>query len=289
MLNEKIIREIVESVINDMNIKDQDDIKPENIQNLNDDEIKDITSDEFKNKILVKNPKDIEALRQFKAATPARLGAGRAGDRPMTETLLRFRADHAAAIDSVFSEVSDEALSGLDLVKLKTRVASKDEYITRPDLGRLLDDESMRILKEKCIKNPEIQIVISDGLSSKAIEANIKDILPAFIQGLNVYNIKVGTPVFVKYGRVGVMDDIGEALGAKAAVLFVGERPGLATAESMSAYMVYAPKNGIEEARRTVVSNIHRRGTPPVEAGAHIATIMNRILNEKASGVYLEK
>ena len=121
------------------------------------------------------------------------------------------------------------------------------------------------------------------------IEANIKDVLPAFLQGLSVYDIKVGTPVFVKYGRVGAMDAIGEEIGADAAILFVGERPGLATAESMSAYMVYHPKRDMNESERTVLSNIHKGGTPPVEAGAHIATLMKRILDEKASGVNMKK
>ena len=248
-----------------------------------------ITSEEYTKKILVNNPKDMNALQLFRDSTPARIGVGRSGDRPLTETLIRFRADHAAAIDSVFSEVDEKLLDELNLIKLKSKVDNKDEHITRPDLGRDLDDESIKVLREKCIKNPQVQVIVSDGLSSKAIEANIKDVLPAFLQGLNVYGIKVGTPVFVKYGRVGAMDAIGEENGADAAILFVGERPGLATAESMSAYMVYKPKRDMNESDRTVLSNIHKGGTPPVEAGAHIATLMKRILDEKASGVNMKK
>ncbi len=113
--------------------------------------------------------------------------------------------------------------------------------------------------------------------------------MAAFKQGLSVYGIKVGTKVFVKYGRVGAMDEIGETLKAEACIMFVGERPGLVTAESMSAYMVYNPRKGIDEAERTVLSNIHKGGTPNVEAGSHLATIMKRILEERASGINLKK
>lgn len=301
MINEEMLRDIVKSVIGQMDVEklDVNNVKEQIVAKVNNnvkattedtcDLVEDITSKEYSKKILVKNPKDENALRLFKDSTPARIAVGRAGDRPLTETVLRFRADHAAAIDSVFSEVNENLLDELKIVKLKTKVNSKDEHITRPDLGRDLDEESIKILKERCIKNPQVQIIVSDGLSSKAIEANIKDILPAFIQGLNVHNIKVGTPVFVKYGRVGAMDAIGEELEAEVAIMFVGERPGLVTAESMSAYVIYKPRRGADEAERSVLSNIHRGGTPPVEAGAHIATIVKRILDEKASGINLKK
>jgi len=293
IVSEETLRSIVKSVISTMN-EDKIQEKKQEVEAKHDKEewdecIENITSEEYKKKILVNNPKDMNALQLFKNSTPARIGVGRAGDRPLTETLIRFRADHAAAIDSVFSEVDEKLLDELKLIKLKSKVKNKDEHITRPDLGRDLDDESVKLLREKCTKNPQVQVIVSDGLSSKAIEANIKDVLPAFLQGLSVYDIKVGTPVFVKYGRVGAMDAIGEEIGADAAILFVGERPGLATAESMSAYMVYHPKRDMNESERTVLSNIHKGGTPPVEAGAHIATLMKRILDEKASGVNMKK
>ena len=71
-------------------------------------------------------------------------------------------------------------------------------------------------------------------------------------------------------------------------VSLIGERPGLVTAESMSAYMAYKPTVGMPEARRTVVSNIHKGGTPPVEAGAYIADIIKLMLDKKASGLDLK-
>jgi ethanolamine ammonia-lyase small subunit len=296
-MNEDKLREIVQAVVTQMAAENgQQQMPLPTVASavakpilVNDSDIEDITTEEYMKKILVPNPKDPKAYRAFKDSTPARIGVWRAGDRPLTETIIRFRADHALAIDSVFSAVDEKFVDDLNLLKLKTKVCDKDQHLTRPDYGRELDSDSMKLLLEKCDKNPQLQVIVSDGLSSKAIEANMKDILPAFLQGLSANGIKVGTPVFVKYGRVGVMDEIGEALGAEAAIMFIGERPGLVTAESMSAYMIYNPRKSAAEAERTVVSNIHRGGTPPIEAGAHIATLIKRIIDAKASGVNIEK
>ena len=133
-----------------------------------------------------------------------------------------------------------------------------------------------------------VQIYVSDGLSSASVAANIPDLLPAILQGLQNYKIDVGTPFFVKYGRVGVMDEISEVTGADVTCTLIGERPGLITAESMSAYIAYKATVGMPEARRTVVSNIHKAGTIPAEAGAHIADIIKIMLEKKASGTDLK-
>ena len=174
------------------------------------------------------------------------------------------------------------------LFVVQTQCDSKDTYLTRPDLGRKLSPEAVETLKEKVKMNPTVQIYVSDGLSSAAVSANIADLLPAIMQGLKSYNIDVGTPFFVKYGRVGVMDEISELTGATVTCTLIGERPGLITAESMSAYITYKGTVGMPEARRTVVSNIHRSGTIPAEAGAHIAEIIKIMLEKKASGTDLK-
>lgn len=71
--------------------------------------------------------------------------------------------------------------------------------------------------------------------------------------------------------------------------MLVGERPGLVTAESMSAYIAYRPTVGMPEARRTVISNIHKGGTPAVEAGAYIAELIHKMLQKKKSGIDLKE
>lgn len=224
----------------------------------------------------------------MKAKTPARLGLGRAGARYKTITALRMRADHAAAQDSVFSDVSEEFIKKNNLIPVKTMCTDKDEYVTRPDLGRKFSPETIEVIKEKCDKNPKVQIMVGDGLSSAAIEANLEDILPSIEQGLKMYGLNVGPILFVKYCRVPAMDAVGEATGADVVCLLVGERPGLVTAESMSAYIAYKPKVGMPEAKRTVISNIHKGGTTAVEAGAHIAELIKTMLDKKASGIDLK-
>ncbi len=221
-------------------------------------------------------------------STPARIGVGRCGSRPLTQTLLRFRADHAVAQDAVLGEVSEDLIAKYNLVSLKSACHDKDEFLTRPDLGRKLDDESIEKLRKECQAGAQVQIIIADGLSSTAIEANLADLYPALSQGLSTMGIKLGTPIFVKYGRVAIMDVIGELLKPEVAVILIGERPGLGTAESMSAYMAYNPRAGMVESERSVISNIHKGGTPAVEAGAHLASFVKRIVDAKMSGVNLK-
>ncbi|MCQ1529562.1 ethanolamine ammonia-lyase subunit EutC [Lutispora thermophila] len=257
-------------------------------QDAADENINDIAKIELRKQVLVPEPENLQGLLKMKESTPARIGVWRAGPRYKTETMLRFRADHAAAQDAVFTDVSEALISKMNLFAVKTKCKDKDHYLTRPDLGRILDDEAVEALKSKCTKAPQVQIYVSDGLSSTAIEANASDILPVIIQGLKNYGISVGTPFFLKYGRVPAMDHVSEVLGAEVTCVLIGERPGLVTAESMSAYIAYRAKVGMPEARRNVVSNIHRGGTPAVEAGAHIADLIKLMLDKKASGLDLK-
>lgn len=250
--------------------------------------IEDLSAIDYKTRIAVPCPANAQEMLRIKAKTPARIGVWRAGPRYRTETFLRFRADHAVAMDAVFTDVPDDLLESMGLLSVSTVCASKDEFLTRPDLGREFAPETLALIKSKCKNNPKVQIIIADGLSSTAVSANLRDILPSIVQGLNAYHIECGTPFFVKYGRVGAMDRISAALDADVTVILLGERPGLATGESLSAYMTYKGYVGMPEAGRTVVSNIYSGGTPPVEAGAHIAHIINEMLTQKASGLDLK-
>lgn len=250
--------------------------------------VPDVSAIDIRKQYLVENPVNRDAYYDLKQYAPARLGIGKAGARYKTLPVLEFRAAHSAAQDAVFSPMDLEFVEKLGLFVVRTMCTSKDEYLTRPDLGRKLDPEGVAMVKEKCKKNPTVQVFVSDGLSSAAVVANIPDLLPALLQGLQSYGIDVGTPFFVEYGRVGVEDEITELTGATVTCDLVGERPGLITAESMSAYITYKGTVGMPEARRTVISNIHRDGTPPVEAGAHIAEVIKIMLEKKASGTDLK-
>ncbi|SFG74681.1 ethanolamine ammonia-lyase subunit EutC [Sporolactobacillus nakayamae] len=248
----------------------------------------DISEINLREQLLVPDPHYLEGYMKMKAFTPARLGLWRCGPRYKTQSILRFRADHAAAQDSVFSYVSPDLIKEMRFIAIQTKCCSKDEYLTRPDLGRRFSKEYEEKIKRHITNRPKIQLVIGDGLSSAAIEANIKEIIPSIKQGLNYYGLDCAQHIFVKYCRVGVMDQVGELTNADVVCMLIGERPGLATAQSMSAYIAYKPTMGMPEMRRTVVSNIHAQGIPPVEAGAYISELLYKMLNYKKSGLDLK-
>ena len=295
-MDEKDLRTIIEQVLSEMNGSGSASPAAEAAcgkaceapANIEDGCIPDITEVDIRKQYLVENPEHGEEYAELKFNAPCRLGIGKAGARYKTLPQLEFRAAHSAAQDAVFNDADEEFVKSQGLFIVQTQCDSKDTYLTRPDLGRKLSPEAVATIKEKCKKNPTVQIYVADGLSSASVAANIPDLLPAILQGLQNYKIDVGTPFFVKFGRVAVMDEISEITGAEVTCTLIGERPGLITAESMSAYIAYKATVGMPEARRTVVSNIHRNGTIPAEAGAHIADIIKIMLEKKASGTDLK-
>ena len=293
-MDQKDLKAIIEQVLTEMNISpDAGTVAAAtsacaNTSTVEDGCLPDITQIDIREQYLVENPMHGEEYMEIKKLAPCRLGIGKAGARYKTLPQLEFRAAHSAAQDAVFNDVDHDFVEGQGLFIVQTQCDCKDTYLTRPDLGRKLNDEGVATIKEKCKKNPTVQIYVGDGLSSAAVAANIPDLLPAIMQGLQSMKIDVGTPFFVKYARVGVMDQISELTGADVTCTLIGERPGLITAESMSAYIAYKATVGMPEARRTVVSNIHKNGTIPVEAGAHIAEIIKIMLEKKCSGTDLK-
>ena len=249
--------------------------------------VEDVSELDLRKLYLVDKPKDKAAFARLKAKTPARLGSGRAGARYKTLTMLRFRADHAAAQDAVFSQVPEDYAEKNGLLPVQTRCRDKDEYLTRPDQGRCFDEENQKKIRAAISGKPRVQIVVGDGLSSAAILANAMDCMAAIRDGLKLRGIDTGKAIFVRYCRVGAGDAIGDVTGCEVVCMLVGERPGLVTDKSMSAYITYKPHTGVSESSRTVVSNIHAQGTPAVEAGAHVAELIDTILKKKVSGVGL--
>ena len=250
----------------------------------------DLGSAEAKAWIGVENPHRAEVLTELRRSTAARVCTGRAGPRPRTQALLRFLADHSRSKDTVLKEVPEEWVKAQGLLEVRSEISDKNLYLTRPDMGRRLCAEAVEALKAQCVANPDVQVVISDGLSTDAITVNYEEILPPLLSGLKQAGLKVGTPFFVRYGRVKIEDQIGELLGAKAVILLVGERPGLGQSESLSCYAVYSPCVATTvEADRTCISNIHQGGTPPVEAAAVIVDLAKRMLEQKASGINMTR
>ena len=283
-MNETQISEIVQRVLERLGSMESHS-EPARTPAEND--ASDIAALDLRSQYLVDRPHDREAFLVLKEKTPARVGAGHVGARYRTATMLRFMADHAAAQASVFSDVDDAFLARIGMRKYQTACTTRDEFLTRPDLGRAFSAETLGQIHAHTGADNQVVLYLADGLSSSAVRANAADIIPVIQKGLEGYGVRVNKPFFVQYGRVGTMDALGDALGADAVCVLLGERPGLVTADSMSAYLAYRPTVGMPESRRTVVANIHRGGTPAVEAGAHIVDLIRLILKEQKSGVDL--
>ncbi len=251
------------------------------------DNLVDIASKEYKDKIQITDPENQMAINAMRRATTARVGIGRSGPRLTTKSLISLRADHAMAKDAVLKSADENILREMNLPIIQSQAREINEHLTRPDLGRKLPQESIDFIKKNCLMNPQVQIYVSDGLSNSAIDENIREILPVLTDGLKEKGITIGTPFFVRFGRVPTMDVISEITGADVTVVLLGERPGLAAADSMSAYMAYKATVGMPESRRTVVSNIHKNGIQPVEAGAYLVEIIEKMLSSRTSGVDL--
>ncbi|HVN56016.1 MAG TPA: ethanolamine ammonia-lyase subunit EutC [Anaerolineaceae bacterium] len=253
-------------------------------------DLPDPTTPEQRNRPGVSQPKDRDALEALIASTTARIGVGRAGPRYRTSSLLLFQADHAVTQDALMRDVDQALLDELGLFTVQTNITGgKQQYLLRPDLGRQLSAEAKKTIAAKCIRSPNIQVCVGDGLSAAAIEANLRQIFPVLQQGAQLARLTLGTPFFIKYCRVGVLNDVGEALHPDVAILLIGERPGLGRAESMSAYMAFRPKAGDSDADRDVVCNIFQNGgTNPLEAGAVVMQMAQKMIQHQASGVRLK-
>lgn len=217
----------------------------------------------------------LEALE----TSPARLGIGAAGSRYKTKDYLDFLSAQAAAADAVFTEVEKETIRGLDMLEICTKCKSKQDMITRPDWGRIIEKDQQKRIIEHCKMSPDVQIYFGDGLSSPSIAANARDIFEVLKNGLEYAGKSVGTPFFVRYCRVNTARTVGPLLDAKVVCTLIGERPGLITDESMSAYISYRPSEKMQESDYTVISNISRCGIFPVEAAAHMVDVILDMLD----------
>jgi ethanolamine ammonia-lyase small subunit len=223
--------------------------------------------------------------QEYLASTPARLGVGRAGTRTRTTTSLDFLVDHAAARDAVASMVDPGVASALGFVPLASMAEDKRQFLARPDLGRRLSEESLKIVRQKATKSPQVQLAAVDGLSATALTVNLPLVVPALMAEFQRLGIRTGTPFVVHNGRVVAGDELARATGAEVLCLLVGERPGLKTAESMGAYVTFMKARNFNEAMRYVVSNIHKDGLKPDEAARQIAALCRKALDEKKTGV----
>ncbi|MDX2452998.1 ethanolamine ammonia-lyase subunit EutC [Desulfosarcina sp.] len=236
----------------------------------------------------IERPINPDGLRALMAATPARIGVGRSGPRPRTAANLLFLADHGVTQDALMHEVDADLLEELGLFSVESMAADRQTYLKRPDLGRKLTEAAKAVLRDRCTKNPDVQVFVGDGLSGAAIDHNLRQIMPVLQQGLNSAGLSLGTPFFVKNARVGLLNDVNDIVDAKVCAILIGERPGLARAQSMSIYLGFRPRPDSTDANRDAICNIYEGGLNPLEAGAHAVQLIQKMIRDRASGVELK-
>ena len=235
-----------------------------------------------------------EIVRKIHARTPARIFVER-GLAYTTKMALELRGAHASAMDAVWTEFDlqkdfpPEFVAQWSLFEVSSKAESKSQFLLRPDLGRALSDSAKSLILQRCPKAPDIQIVIGDGLSSAALSAQVPFLFQLIHQQVQARGWSVGQSFVVRYSRVGIMNDIGDLLSPRVIVLLIGERPGLATAESLSAYMAYSPRPENTDADRNLVSNIHARGVSAEDAAGRITHLAAQMMALKRSGTTLKE
>lgn len=238
-------------------------------------------------------PDPTDILRQ---ATAARIGLGRSGASLPTREWLDFQAAHAAARDAVHVELDVDRITtaiealGYDVVQCRSAAESRSDYLLQPELGRRLDDESRdRLAKLVGDRSKyDLAVIICDGLSASAIHQSAAPVLGHLLPKLAAEKWQVAPICVVRHGRVGLQDEIGSLLRAKLALTLIGERPGLAAANSMGAYLVYDPNVGNTDADRNCVSNIHEGGMTCEAAAQLLFQLLTEAKQQQLSGVQLK-
>jgi len=234
-------------------------------------------------------------IQTIRARTPARILVGRSGAAYRTATQLELRQDHAAALDAVHAELDllrdfgREFVERWRLFEVRSQASSKTEYLMRPDLGRRLEEAGRQQVIRVCPPKAHLQVVIGDGLSAAAVVAQASRLLPLLHEAAESQDWTFGQPFVVRYCRVGILNDVGEILEPEVVVLLIGERPGLATAVSLSAYLAYRPRATHTDAQRNLISNIHERGVPPETAAKRIISLAIEMRRMQASGVLVKE
>jgi ethanolamine ammonia-lyase small subunit len=241
----------------------------------------------------LKPPAPPRSLTDLRDLTPARVALGRSGASLPTSALLDFTLDHARARDAVHAAFDAPALSkglgelGLRSLEVSSRAANRRQYLARPDLGRRLDPASAQRLQGLDTAG-QLAVVIGDGLSPTAVHAHAVALMREFVPRLEAARIAIGAVVVASGARVALGDEIGELLKASMVAVLIGERPGLSAPDSLGAYLTFAPGQGLTDADRNCVSNIHREGLTYEEAAFKIAWLIREGFARKTTGVALK-
>jgi ethanolamine ammonia-lyase small subunit len=242
----------------------------------------------------------VDPWEKLKEYTDARISLGRSGVSLPLREWLKFNLDHALAKDAVMLDFDHNGIASelqkyqIRSISLESQARDKDEYLRRPDLGRLLNQESVKILEESIAKEADLYegadavIVICDGLSARAINTSALEVTVKFLKLLKLHSLKAAPVVIVTRGRVAAADHVNDYVKAKLVVNLIGERPGLSSPDSMGAYITYGAFKGILEESRNCISNIRPAGLKVDEAVKKLSYIVQKAFAMKITGTSLK-
>jgi len=220
---------------------------------------------------------------KLRELTAARIALGRAGHSLPTRELLSFQLAHAKARDAVGRSLDVAVLASLRPLLLKSAARDRATYLRRPDLGRRLSEESRARLSRG---DYDAALIIADGLSATAVHRHALALIEPLVADLAGWRL---APIaLVEQGRVAIGDEIGELLGARLAVMIIGERPGLSSPDSLGVYLTWAPRVGRTDAERNCVSNIRTEGLAPDIAARRVVSLMRAASEQQLTGVGLK-
>ena len=230
-------------------------------------------------------------MKDLRGFTMARVGVGRAGNSLPTRELLDFQLAHARARDAVHFAIDARLLRNeleaarWDVVTVRSAACDRSSYLRRPDLGRRLDAASLTQLEGKRDAF-DVVFVIADGLSAPGVHRYAVELVGLARQRLDG-SMKIAPLVIAEQARVALSDEIGAVLNAALAVILIGERPGLSSADSLGAYLTWAPHPGRTDAERNCISNIRTEGTSPKAAAQLLIMLIEAARTRQVSGVTL--
>jgi ethanolamine ammonia-lyase small subunit len=219
---------------------------------------------------------------------------GLAGDSLPTEPLLEFRLAHARARDAVHQSVdfvslaAELAANGIPSHRVRSKAATREQYLRRPDLGRTLNEDAVPGLLALADHWP-VAFVVADGLSAIAVERHAAALLERVLRNDEAPRDERHPVILVEQGRVAIGDHVGSLLQAEMVVLLIGERPGLSAPDSLGVYLTWKPRPGRTDAERNCISNIHSGGLAYASAAHKLLFLMREARARKLSGVALKE
>jgi ethanolamine ammonia-lyase small subunit len=228
--------------------------------------------------------------------TPARIGLGHSGVSLPTSAHLDFQLAHARARDAVHQALdvglllADLERVGLSSVAVRSAASDRRQYLERPDLGRRLDARSRDLVARAAASagSPDLVVIVADGLSALAVQRHAVPVLAALVPALEADGWRRGPVVVAEQGRVALGDEIGELIGAELSAVFIGERPGLSSPDSLGIYLTWSPKIGRTDAERNCISNVRPDGLSYVTAAARLRFLLTEARRRKLTGVGLK-